>query len=68
MASRASSNTSKQIEPGSGAFPCRTGSRRGMDRGGGRQAIVSSALEVNCSPRDQTSSESWEGQGAFNMI
>ena len=26
------------------------------------------ALEVNCSPRDQTSSESWEGQGAFNMI
>lgn len=49
VASRASSNTSKQIQPGWGAFPCRTGSRRGMDRGGGRQAIVSFALEVNCS-------------------
>lgn len=68
VASRASSNTSKQIQPGWGAFPCRTGSRRGMDRGGGRQAIVSFCSWGELFPQDQTSSELWEGQGALNMI
>jgi len=49
VAPGASSNTSKQMEPGGGAFPCRTGSGRGMDMGGGRRAgHCLSAPQGNC--------------------